>query len=1085
MKKNFQSEYLTNFLNILLRQKRFVYFLFILQFIFISAFSQVTIEGTVKNSEGEPLMGVSVKTKGTGQGTMSDSKGDFHLIAAENSLLVFTSVRYLSQEIPATSKKHIIVILTDSASTLNEVVVVGYGSQKKINLTGAVDQIDNKYLQNKPVPNVSRALEGVVPNLNIKYSDGSPNSNPTYNIRGLTSIGAGGSALILIDGVVGDPSTLNPNDIETITVLKDAASSAIYGSRGVFGVVLITTKTPNKLKTNITYSSNYSANKRTVIPHVVTDGYQYANLFNQSYSAWYNYTTEPSTVGASGISFSSNYLDSLKYRSEHPGTLPEVTINPSTGEYTYYGNTDWNKLLYADNIPGMQQSLSVSGGNTKADYLISGLYYKQAGIYKIRSDKYNKYNLRAKGDIHVTDWLTFSGNTVFSSIDYTNPFNSNIWSSLFVSGNGSPMAVMYNPDGTLTKAAANSIGALLGGGQTETQQNYNENNVSFFASIIKNTLTLRGDFSYQNTITQTQVKNVAIPYSIKPGLISQLGSSSLSQTNQKQNYYAYNLYSNYKHNFGNHNLEVLLGGNIEISKFQNLTVSRDNLLIPELSDFNIAVGQNSNIVGGGNEWATTGVFSRINYSFKDKYLLEVNGRYDGASKFPVNKQFGVFPSVSAGWRISEEKFMNGTKSWLNNLKIRASYGSLGNSQIAPYLYLEQLRAVLSPIIINGQLPAYIRNPDVIPDNFTWETATTSDVGIDMDLLDNRLSASFDWYIRKTTNMITAGPTLPLVFGANVPKGNNADLKTRGFELSLLWKDQINTRKNLSYSVRFTLADNVSYITKFNNPLGLLTRNDYTFQPLNYYVGQRVGDIWGYETAGLFTSEEDIQKHADQSFVQVGAANIALPGDIKFKDLNNDGKIDKGKNTLQDHGDQKIIGNSTPRYSFGVTTNLNWNNFSLSAFFQGVAKRDWYPSYGSTSFWGQYTVWYGAIPESTLKNNWTFNGNDPNSYWPRYRGPMPYGERELQPQTRYLQNAAYIRLKSLTISYSLPKPIVEKLKGVNVQFYLSGQNIWTYSPLFKITKDIDPEVIENASSSGYDGITYPMLKTYTIGANISL
>ena len=1070
-------------MNLLPRRKNFYFFIFF-QFFLINAFGQVSVKGTVKNSKGEPIIGASVKAKDINRGTISDSKGNFDLVVPDSTLLILTSVGYLPEKIVATNKKHFTVVLKDSASTLSEVVVVGYGTQKKIDLTGAVDQVDSKYLQNKPVPNVSRALEGVIPNLNITYSNGSPNTNPTYNIRGLTSIGAGGSALILIDGVVGDPSTLNPNDIESVTVLKDAASSAIYGSRGVFGVVLITTKTPNKLKTNITYSSNYSINNRTTIPHIVTDGYQYAKLFNESYSAWYNYTTEPSTVGGSGISFSSNYLDSLKYRSEHPGTLPEITINPSTGEYTYYGNTDWNRLLYADNVPALQQSLSVSGGNAKADYLISGLYYKQGGIYKVRPDKYNKYNLRAKGDINVTDWLTFCANTVFSSLDYTNPFNSNIWSSLFVSGNGSPMAVMYNPDGTLTKAAANSVGALLKGGQTETQQNYNENNVSFLATIIKNTLTLRGNFSYQNTLSQTLVKNVAIPYSIKPGLISELGSSGLSQNNQKQNYYAYNLYSNYKHSYGNHHIEVLLGGNIEISKLQNLTVSRDNLLIPQLSDFNIAVGQNSNIIGGGNEWATTGVFSRINYSFKDKYLLEINGRYDGASKFPVNKQFGVFPSISAGWRISEEKFMKNTEGWLNNLKIRGSYGSLGNSQIAPYLYLEQLKPALSPVIINGQFPAYIRNPSVIPDNFTWETATTTDAGIDMDFLDNRLSTTFDWYIRRTTNMITVGPTLPLVFGAEVPKGNNADLKTKGFELSLLWKDIISARKKLNYSVRLTLANNVSYITKYNNPLGLLTRNNYTFEPLNYYVGERVGDIWGYETEGLFTSEEDIQKHADQSFVQVGAANIALPGDIKFKDLNNDGKIDKGQNTLQNHGDLKIIGNSTPRYTFGLTTNLNWGNFSLSAFFQGVGKRDWYPSYGSTTFWGQYTVWYGVIPKSTLKNNWTLDGNNPDSYWPRYRGPMPYGERELQPQTRYLQNAAYIRLKSLTVSYSLPKDILEKLKGVNIQLYLSGQNIWTYSPLFKVTKDIDPEVIENASSSGYDGMTYPMLKTYTFGINIS-
>ena len=1031
-------------------KKRPLLLFFFLQLATLGAFAQITVVGTVNDSKGEVLSAVTVVLKGSSTGASTNSRGKYSIsLPDDKGILVFTYIGFKTREVPVAGKTVIDVVLENNDSGLNEVVVVGYGKQKKIDLTGAVDQIDSKFLENRPVPNVSRALEGAIPNLNISYSDGKPTTNPVYNVRGLTSIGAGGAALILIDGVVGDPSTLNPNDIASVTVLKDAASAAIYGSRGVFGVVLITTKTPSKLKSRITYSGNYSLNQRTAIPHIVTDGYLYAKMFDASYSAWTNYTTTASTVGNSGVSFSTTYLDSLKYRSEHPGELPEITIDPSTGNYMYYGNTDWNKQLYVSVIPAMQHSLSASGGNDKVDYAISGMYYKQDGLYRIRSDEYNKYNIRAKGDIHVTDWLTLTSNNVFSSLNYTDPFNSaNIWTNLFGAGNGAPMAVMYNPDGTLTKAAANGVGALLGGSQSKTQQNFMQNNIGFIASVIKNSLSIQGDFSYQNAVNEIDGKNVPISYSVKPGLISQLGTSGLSQTTQKTNYYAYNLYSNYKHRFGNHSLEVLIGTNTEISRFNNLTVSRDNLLIPELSDFNVAVGQNSNIVGGGNEWATTGVFSRINYNFKDKYLLEMNGRYDGSSKFPQNKEYGLFPSLSAGWRISGENFMKNTRNWLDNLKLRASYGSLGNSQIAPYLYLEQLKAVISPVVINGSLPPYIRNPAVIPDNFTWETATTSDLGIDVDLLRTRLSASFDVYQRRTTNMITAGPTLPLVFGAAVPNGNNADLNTRGFELSLMWKDQIQTRKPIHYSVRVTLADNVAHITRFNNPLGTLNVNPYTFTPLNYYAGQRVGDIWGYETEGLFTSVDDIKNHADQSFVQVSAANVVLPGDIKFRDLNGDGKINKGQNTLQDHGDLKIIGNSTPRYSFGITTNFDWNNFSLSAFFQGVAKRDWYPSYGSTAFWGQYTIWYGSIPESTLKNNWTVDGNDPNSYWPRYRGPMPYGERELQPQTRYLQNAAYIRLKNLTISYTLPQRVVEKLKGINIQVYLSGQNIWTYSPCSK-------------------------------------
>ena len=1040
-------------------------------------FQQITVSGTVTDENNQPLPGVTVLEKGTNNGTITNASGEYTIAVSPGAILAFSFVGMEAQEVEVGDKTTIDITLTGKAVGLEEVVAVGYGTQKKINLTGAVDQIDSKTFNDFSVPNITRALQGAIPNLNISFNNGRPTSNPQYNIRGLTSIGAGGEALILIDGVVGDPLTLNPNDIESVTVLKDAASAAIYGARGAFGVVLFTTKKPKK--TQITYSSNYSANYKTVEPHIVTDSYLWAKMYNESYSAWYDYTKGPSSIGASGLSFSPDYLQELKNHSEHP-ELPTVEIDPSNGNYVYYGNTNWYDLLYSKNNPSLEQSFNASGRGEKTDYSISGQYFTQDGLYKIRSDNYNKYNLRFYGGIQVTDWLKVSSNVLYSSYKYSDPFSgSSIWNTLNTNGNGVPMAVMFNPDGTMTKTASQGAGILYGKSNRDYKQNRFQQTLGFDLTLIKNMLSIKGDFTYQNTYYEIDSKSVPIPFSLRPGVLSTNGSSSLAATNQKTNYFDSNVYANFAHRFGNHDLKVLVGENLESSKFKNLYVSRTNLILDQLSDFNLTTGDVFNIDGGGNEWGIFGLFSRINYNYKQKYLLEINGRYDGSSKFPRSDHFGFFPSASIGWRINEENFMQGTSRWLDNLKIRTSYGSLGNSQIAPYLYLEQIQASKSSRIIQGQLPVYINSPKVLADNFTWETSTTFDIGADIDLFKGRLGSSFDWYKRATTNMITPGPVLPAVFGASSPTGNYADLETKGFEFTLRWNDQINTgNKPIFYGIRLTLADNVAHITRYNNPNGLINVDPYT-GVADYYKGMRYGDIWGYVTEGLFTSDEDIANHADQSYIQSSNLRIALPGDVKFKDLNNDGKIDKGDKTLANHGDWKIIGNSRPRYSFGASLNADWNNFALSAFFQGIAKQDWYPPYGFTQFWGQYTVWYSYIPEHTLKDAYTLDNPDPNAYWPRYKGPSPYGDRGLQPQTRYLQNAAYIRLKDLTLSYTLPKSAVDKIRLSKVRVYLSGQNIWTYSPIFKITKDIDPEAIDGR------GNFYPMLKTYTLGLSVTL
>ncbi|WPU97088.1 TonB-dependent receptor [Mucilaginibacter sabulilitoris] len=1054
------------------------------------------VTGQVIDETGQPLPGVSVTEKGARNSTSTDNNGKYGINAPDNAVLVFRFIGYAPIEqtvqLKGGQEATMNVSMKPTNSGLNEVVVVGYGTQKKANLTGAVDQVGSEYFDDRPVPNVTRGLEGVIPNLNIKMTDGKPTRSATYNIRGTTSIGSGGSALILIDGVPGDPNTVNPNDIESVSVLKDASSAAIYGSRAAYGVVLITTKTPKVGKVQITYSGNYSINKQTIKPDLLSNGYQWAQNFDEAFNAWYDYLSHPTVIN-SQPAFSLSYLDSLKRHDANPG-LPQVSVDPLTGNYQYFANTDWFKELYKDNNATMEHSLSVSGGSDKVKFSVSGRFYDQDGIFRYNTDKYRSYNLRFKGSVKVNDWLTVNGNSEYATFNYKYPLTSvggvnAVWRLMAVSA--FPLAPLLNPDGTLTYTAAQTVGDFYYGKSNSTLvQNFNKSTIGFTASPIrkeKSKLTINGDFSYLRTDTTDTRKFFPVPYSSKPGQLITSGLNYLSNSVVSTRYYNANLYGQYSQTMGNHNVQILVGGNIEHSLTKGNFEQRDGLLVDDLSDFNLATGLNYRLLGGGSEWSTAGIFYRANYAYKNKYLFELDGRYDDSSKFPQEQAFGFFPSASAGWNISEEKFMEGTKSWLTNWKLRGSYGSLGNGNIAPYTFLATLGPGTSSYIANGAYLNYISQPRVLPNGLTWEKVTTANVGTDVDMLNGRLSTSVDIYQRKTTNMITVGQPLPAVFGTAVPKGNFADLSTKGWEVSVTWRDKIDTRKPITYSLRLTLADNVAHITKFYNPNNILPA-PYTNN--TYYVGERLGDIWGYQTDGFFTSTQDIQSHADQSYFVVSNNNKLLPGDLKFRDINGDGKVNNGKNTLNDPGDQSVIGNSAPRYPYGITGNVGWNNFSLEFFFQGLGQRDWYPSPEAANFWGQYNRPYSFVPAGTL-NHWTEENPSQDAYFPRYRGYTALsGTRELAvPQTRYLQDASYIRLKTLTIGYNLPANLLKKLNFTSVRIYFTGQNLWTYSPIFKYTKDFDPEVIEGSdpeiNATQGDGFSYPMQKTYTLGVQVAL
>ena len=637
------------------------------------------LTGTVIDEAGIPVIGANIVEKGTTNGTVTDLDGNFSIQIRKNSTLTVSYIGYSDQEIAVNAAQTLRIVLKEDSQALDELVVVGYGTQKKVNLTGAVEQVTSEVFDNRSVPNVTQALQGSIPNLNIQITDGKPTRTASYNVRGTTSIGQGGDALVLIDGVEGDPSTLNPNDIASVSVLKDAASAAIYGARGTFGVVLITTKEPNKDKTSITYSGNFSLQQPTTVPNFVTDGYEYASHFYEAYHAWNNYSADPKNINKTQ-EFSLSWLENFRQRKEQ-GITQEWEID-SNGKYVYYGNEDYYDALYKKNTFAQDHNLSVSGNNGKLNYYVSGRFYGYDGLFKYNTDEYKTMNLRAKGSVQVFDWLKIENNMEFSNMDYHNPINvgegGSIWRN--IADEGHPSSPIFNPDGSLTFSAAYTIGDFIyGKNGLDTNNRVLRNTTGFTASFLENKLHVRGDFTFRNTDYGQTQRRVPVPYSTYEGETRELSTqyNDIQEYKTRTNYIATNIYADYENTFNEaHYFKGMVGYNYEQSTYDGLKVLRNGLLLEDSENINMALGDAITTSGEYNRWRIAGGFFRLNYAFKDRYLVEVNGRYDGSSKFPTDQQWAFFPSISGGWRISEEEFWNVKPEVLSDVKIRASYGSL-------------------------------------------------------------------------------------------------------------------------------------------------------------------------------------------------------------------------------------------------------------------------------------------------------------------------------------------------------------------------------------------------------------------------
>ncbi len=1086
-----------------------------------SGAQQVRIHGVVTDSNGDPLPGAGVLIQGTSTGAISAADGTWQLNAKKGDVLEFSCLGYLSQSVPVGDSDPIFVSLTEDVTLLDETVVVGYATMKKRDLVGAVDQVDSKVISNRPATSLGRSLQGQIAGLNVTFTDGKPSRAGSLNIRGETSIGAGGSSLILIDGVEGDLNSVNPEDVASVSVLKDASSTAVYGARGAFGVILITTKNPEKGGVSINYTGSTSANRRTVIFDNITDSVEWFDWWVDCYNGYYQgQQTLPDNVDST-VPYSQEIVNEIKRRNADP-TLSKAStlIGHNTFGWAYYDNFDWYKEFYKDFSWSTEHNLSVSGGTDKANYYVSGRYFGQDGVYSVGNENYHKFDIRAKGSLKIRPWFTVTNNMSLSSSYYYQPTTprDQVIVQRWMQHACYPQSGPYNPDGTWTTAAAISGWAAFAEGN-----NYRTDNVTWLREkisgeidVVKDIFTIKGDYSINYTFkNRIQVQN-PVAYSKREGEIlyeSQSAGDKLVETNYDTIYQSANVYATLSPlNFSpeiskNHTLTLLAGWNVEWQDYKTLSVDRNGFTAEGKTSFNLMDG-NTTVTQGGNAWSYVGAFARINYAFKGRYLLEMSARYDGSSKFPSNSKWGFFPSASVGWRLSDEPWMQWASPVVSNAKIRLSAGSIGNGNVSPYLYTSDMSVKLADdYVLSGALASYSSAGSIVPVSLTWETATTYDAGVDLDLFSNRLSFTGDYYIRNTTDMYTMSATIPAVYGATAPKGNNAELLTRGWELALQWKDYFMLGgKPFSYSFKGTLWDSRSFVTKFagNDTKSLGTWSAVLQShgnPSEYYEGMELGEMWGWTIEGIFRDQDDINNHAIQAGFLQSYDKVARPGQLKVKDVDKSGIIDYGEFTANEPGDLSIVGNNRMRYMYGLNLSFNWNGIGLSAFFQGCFKHMWYPGADCGYFWGKYARPYFAfIPSIHSKSNPdvakmnednTVCLNYDTAYWPKLttmqsNSNYTWGHLLEMPNNRYMQDASFVRLKNLQIDYTFPKKLTDAMTFKTVRVFFNGENLFCFTPLHKYAPNLDPEGLsyDTDFNGTQDGNTYPVMKTFTLGVNLS-
>lgn len=1016
---------------------------------------QQGVSGRVADSLNNPLIGASVRVKGSKQATVTNSNGNFSFENLDkDAILVISFLGYLTEEVSVTAGPLAIVLKDDHSMLEDVMVVVGFGSQKKVNLTGAVDQITADQIEARPVANMGQALQGVSPNLNIGISNGSPYTTPSINIRGGTSFAKNssgnyefqtGSPLILVDGVEMDINQLNPEDVASVSVLKDAASAAIYGARAAYGVMLITTKKGSRSGgAKVTYSNSFQWNKPSNVPDLLDA-----------------YTIQLASIQALELENKSAStdmllkLDKIKAHMDNPSQEPNYYMDPGSN-IIWVANTDVYDLALKNYAPMQKHNLNLSGGNEKTSYYASVGLQDQDGFYKINNDKFNRYNVMLNVTSDVNDWFTTDFRTSYNNSDYVEPVSpagkGGWWSAMsqepFRNIN---MPVKTPADSPVGEMYTDNILAFMDYGSSNQQ---GKETILLSASPTIKPLrgwNIKGDFSYKSyNYSRKQVvpELERIENRWDAPTTVHTSPTYVQKWKQHSDQYTLNVYTDYSYSLPKHEFYALAGYNQEWYTYNYLGGKGEGILSPSIPVIGQTLG-NQYAYDEESHWAIRGAFFRLTYNYDNKYLLESNGRYDGTSRFPKDSRFKFFASYSGAWRVTEEKFAQSIKPVVNELKLRASYGSLGNQDVANYIYIPSYGTTTQvQHLFDGVRPVGVTPPGLVDPYLTWETASTLDFGVDMTLF-RKLDITFDWYRRNTTDILVAGDKFPAVLGTSAPTKNSGAMKTVGWELSTKWKDRLEG--GFSYDIALNLSGYQSEITSFDgNPNNLLS---------TLYVGQKMGEIWGYETVGIFQSQEQIDAAPSQALINSG---IWYPGDIQYRDLNGDGKIGPGANTVEDSGDRKIIGNSNPRYRFGLNMNAAYRGFDLNVFLQGVGKRDYW--IGHSLYWG--AIAGGTGTKEVYENSWTPERTD--AHFPAYKGKGA----NIQTQTRFMKNAAYTRLKNIAIGYTIPKEYTQSLKIDRIRVYGSAYNIWEST---KVPKVFDPEMMS---------ANYPMMRSLAFGLQVT-
>lgn len=1042
------------------------------------------VSGVVQDSSGQPVIGASVIELNVTptNGVTTDVNGLFTLSVKEGATLSVSSIGYLTKDIAIGNESKFTIVLSDDTQLLEEVVVVGYGVQKKVNLTGAVASVKGEEFQNRPLGDVTQALQGLVPGLTVSSpSAGTPGAESTIQLRGQGNLSGTGTPYVLVDGVEMNLSDVNPSDIESISVLKDAAACAIYGARAAYGVILVTTKKGQEGKAHVSYQGNFGWSAPTRLPHMV-DSYSFAQYWNQGVV----------NAGMPGRKYSDEKLGLLKQFCENPSSVdpwqelsPTASMNPAfENSESGIGNTDYFALHYKDWAKKQRHNLSLSGGSKSTQYYISGGIYTEDGILRYADMGYKRFNLSANTSAQLFKWLKASVNTKYSHSIQDTPFGDGGLSYGFFHSLARfrPTVHHIDPNGHFTELSM--IPYLQSGTYTQTNVDNFDITGALQAQPVKNWF-INLEYTNKQRFKNYEAENIAPDIYAADGVTTSKGQrdelgiykdGKYTKSNTHVMYQSINLYTSYNFSIAEkHNFTALLG--FQEEQLNNNYTFNSVTGLYSTSNPNASMGSGDKVVKDERySWATMGFFGRINYDYKGKYLLELNGRYDGSSRFAADHRWGFFPSVSAGWNIHKENFMRNATA-VSNLKLRGSYGLLGNQAgAATYTFAStmSLSSSLGSYFFSDGRHNYTNAPGVVDPTTTWEKVKSFNVGLDFGFFNDALQGTFDVFQRDTKDMLGPGLDFPDFFGASAPQTNNASLRNRGWEFAINYRGKIG--KDVNFLVGGSVADATSVVTEYENPT-------FTNPSGNWYNGRSVGEIWGYKAEGLIQTQAEADAYNNNVNLSYLSSSPWTPGDVKYVDINGDGKIDKGKNVLGDTGDWTIIGDTTPRFNYTFNFMVEWKGLSLSAMFQGVGKRDWFPN--GVYFWG-----WGPFAQVTVFDEHLdyWREDNPGAYYPKpyihnAGGIGVYQNKNKQTCDRYLQDASYLRLKTLTLSYNFPQKWMNKIGMKGAQVYFSGENLLTFTKLSTI---FDPEGIFSSNSyTSEGGKNYPMNKVVSFGLVVNL